>query len=230
MSGNKIQPQKTSIADSLLLDSNNGGGKENNGRSEDTSPTSVVATTIDDRIRARARERELNLERAKAARKDPRDERVAIADALYSYACHVLRRKQSRGRTSKPSLSATASSSPRFSGRTKATAPNSTKCIVTFKEIVQKGLPNRSRKEITRILLDIARVLSSVSSNSSGDASTLVSPKFLKWKDPKTGEAYGVPISKNASITIDTSDFKKVREILSRKRVSNVTVANDEKE
>ncbi len=173
---------ESSIVDSLLRDTN-------------AITTTSTATTIDDRIRARAKERERNLEQAKAARRDPREERVAIADALYSYACHILRRKQSRSR---------------FSGTSNKSAA-SKKCSVTFQEIVQKSLPTRSRKEITRMLLDIVKVLSESTSSS----------KFLKWKDLKTGQAYGVPISKNASVTIDTSDFKNVREILNREKMLN---------
>ena len=179
----------SSVVDSLLRDTS----AATNGH-----PT-IATTTIDDRIRVRAKERERNLEQAKAARKDPREERVAIADALYSYACHILRRKQSRSR---------------FPGKAKKTTSGS-KCVVTFQEIVQKCLPNQSRKEITRIMSDIVKVLSNSKSTSS---------KFLKWKDPKTGQSFGVPISKNAAVSIGTSDFKTVREILNREQISNATV------
>ncbi len=184
-SSNDKKSNESSIVDSLLRDTNA------------TTKTPIATTTIDDRIRARAKERERNLEQAKAARKDPREERVTIADALYSYACHILRRKQSRSRFSVNKPSKTAASK---------------KCTLTFQEIVQKCLPNQSRKEITRILLDIVKVLSA---NADG-----TSFKFLKWKDLRTGQLCGVPISKNTSVTIDTSDFKNVREILNREKIS----------
>ena len=220
----------------------------------DTDPSSAAAaaenssiaatTTIDDRIRAKAKERERNLEQARAARKDPREERVAIADALYSYACHVLRRKQSRSQNKSRRFSgrsSTVNANAKVSSRT-TTASSSTKCILTFQEVVQNGLPKRSRKEIARIMLDIVEVLSSVSSASASNSTTIdpstssssssVALKFLKWKDFKTGEAYGVPISKNATVTIDTTDFKKVREILNRERFSNnaTTVGHSKKD
>ena len=189
VNSSKSSNDKTSsIVDSLLRDTN-------------ATTNTSAATTIDDRIRARAKERERNLEQAKAAQKDPREERVAIADALYSYACHILRRKQSRSR---------------FSGNKANKTVASKKCSLTFQEIVQKSLPNRSRKEITRILSDIVKVLSANAESTSS--------KFLKWKDLKTGKAYAVPISKNASVTIDTSDFKKVREILNREKILDEAV------
>ena len=180
---NNVKPKKAknrntsdnkSVVDSLLQ---NGSAAASN----QASPKS----TIDERIRVRAKERERNLKEAKAARKDPREERVAIADALYSYASHILRRRQSRS---------------------KSNQTNKKKCVLTFDEVVKKGLPNRSRKEIGRILLDIVTVLR--------DSNREV--KFLKWKDLKTGEACGLPISKNTTVTIDTSDFKTVRETLNK--------------
>ncbi len=171
-----------SLVDSLLRDA-----------STSTNHDNGANTTIDERIRARAKERERNLEQAKAARKDPREERVAIADALYSYASHILRRKQSR----------------RFQNKAKSNSVSSSKkCVVSFHEIVHNGLPNRSRKEIGRIMSDIVTVLSDSGSGL----------KFLKWKDLKTDKAYGIPISKNATVTIDTSNFKTVRETLNKEK------------
>ena len=226
---------------------NNGIGKsdrENSKRNFGGSKTTT--TTIDDRIRARARERENNLQQARAARKDPREERVAIADALYSYACHILRRKRKRSQLQPQSQPRTnqgtkqllgrgeqrGSSSSRFLDRTATTnnvtstaATNATttatiapsKCIVTFKEVVKNGLANRSRKEITRLFSDIVQVLSESSS---------VTSVFLKWRDPKTGETNTVPIAKNATVWIDTTNFKRLREILNREQLSQIAVAN----
>ena len=226
-SSNNNNSDHKSTADSLLRDS---GPSSAAATANDNSIAGT--TTIDDRIRAKAKERERNLEQARAARKDPREERVAIADALYSYACHVLRRRQSRsqnksrrfsGRSS--SVNANASSNANAiakvpPSRTTTIASSTTKCILTFKEVVESGLPNRSRKEIARIMWNIVEVLSSVSTSLS-TSSVAPSTKFLKWKDFKTGEAYGIPISKNATVTIDTTDFKKVREILNRERFLN---------
>mmetsp|Transcript_18350 Transcript_18350/g.42313 ORF Transcript_18350/g.42313 Transcript_18350/m.42313 type:complete len:487 (-) Transcript_18350:178-1638(-) len=205
----------------------------------ETENVGSAATTIDERVRARAKEREHDLEQAKASRLDPREERVAIADALYSYACQVLRRKQSLSRRKKaggetPGLFAKnrgsirarngMSLSPRFAAvriedEKNSTRDSASKCIVTFKEVVENGIPNRSRKETARIMLDIIRTLS-LSSKCRGDSLSSSSnvPRFLKWKDLKSGKTNGVPISKNATVTIDTNDFKKVREILKGER------------
>ena len=196
-----------------------------------TNEISSVPTTIDDRIRARAKERQRNLEQAKTAQKDPKDERVAIADALYSYACHVIRRRQSRSRSqtkygrqrfASNTVNREVTSSPRFvspniDAKMQKSLP--TKCIVTFKDVVQNGLPNRSRKEICRIFTDIVQVLSlPPNSGNKSSMSSSIAVRFLKWKCPKTGEVCGLPISKNAVVTIDTTNFKKVREILNRER------------
>ena len=59
-------------------------------------------------------------------------------------------------------------------------------------------------------MLDIVQVLSSSFSSSNSKAN------FLKWREPKTGEINGVPISKNATVWIDTADFKPVRAVLNK--------------
>ena len=213
----------------------------------DTKNIGSNAATIDDRVRARAKEREQDLEQAKASRLDPREERVAIADALYSYACQVLRRKRSLSRSNRAGggtqiLAANntgrikarkgLSLSPRFSVRTdvekNSTSNSLSKCIVTFKEVVQNGIPNRSRNETARVMVDIIHTLSS-SSNSRGDSISTTSdaPRFLKWKDLKTGKTNGVPIPKSAMVTIDTHGFKMVREILTRERFFKPTALYD---
>lgn len=174
-------------------------------QTEDAADVTARSSTIEDRIRARAKERQDNLAQAEAARKDPREERVAIADALYSYACRILRKKRSR----------------LGEGGQKH---NQTKCVaVTFKEVVQGGLAsNRPRNDVMRLFSDIVQVLSS-------EEETTSSTVFLKWKDPKTGERNVVPIPKTATVWIDSTDFKKVREILDTVQLPESTTGDKKK-
>jgi hypothetical protein len=235
---------KQSLIDSLLQDARSANNMnammivENNGKS-----------TIEDRVRARAKEREQNMEQARAARKDPREERVAIADALYSYASHVLRR--TRCRTTKQQALSTSSSkssnsgatgvrglssTSRFLGRTtpanaktvnsssdniKNSSSSPSKCILTFKEVVTNVLPNRSRKEIARLMLDIVQVLS-MSSQKEDHRSHDLSYNFIKWREPKSGGGTnGLPISKKATVWIDTANFKHVRAVLNKEKIAD---------
>ena len=193
------------------------------------SPSRQIQTsTIEDRVRARAREREQNLYQAEAAKNDPREERVSVADSLYSYATHFLRRTRSRPKyqTSKKMKKIQTpnpikgiklqSSSSRFLNHTNnnENGANNSRCAVTFKEVVDNALPNRSRKEITRLMLDIVQVLSMSSLGVDG---------FLKWRDPKGGDINGTLISKNATVWIETAHFKDVRAILNKNKIPKET-------
>jgi len=83
---------------------------------------------------------------------------------------------------------------------------------------------------------DIIRVLSMSSSSSkstkdseggsSSSSSSSYASNFLKWRDPKTSKINGVPISKNATVWIDTTDFKQVRAILNRAQLQQVVIGN----
>lgn len=189
-------------------------------------------STIEDRVRARAQERNKNLQQAKAARKDPREERVPIADALFSYASHILRRTRCRrkqhasktkssnsGRETIRGLSLSSRFAKTADGNEKMEniSPSPSKCILTFQEVVKNALPNRSRKEIARLMLDIVQVLSLSSSKNRSRGSTC---NFLKWRDPTSGEINGLPISNNAIVWIETVNFKYIRAVLNRKKVT----------
>jgi hypothetical protein len=236
---------KQSLIDSLLQDARS---------TNNTNATMIVEndgkSTIEDRVRARAKEREQNMEQARAARKDPREERVAVADALYSYASHVLRR--TRCRTTKQQASSTSSSKTSNSGTTGVRGLSSTsrflartttanaktvnsssdnikncsssspsKCILTFKEVVTNALPNRSRKEIARLMLDIVQVLS-MSSQKEDHRSHDLSYNFIKWREPESGGGTnGLPISKKATVWIDTANFKHVRAVLNKEKIAD---------
>jgi hypothetical protein len=145
--------------------------------------------TLEERVRARAERREKQLQKVEEARKDPKEDWLAVADVLFGHACHVLR-KQQRFETH-----------AKLKKQPKLTAPKSkvvtTKCVLTFHDVV-RVLPDRSRQEITAILQGI----------------TQTCPGWMGWIDPKNKgkKTNGVPIiSKRATVWIDTSDYKRVR-------------------
>jgi hypothetical protein len=178
----KPKPTNHDVAESLLVAS------EPVSVSTTTASSSTAATkplTIEERIRARAMERERDMQQADAARKDPREDWVAVADLLYTHANQVLRRfhKGSRFQTKQAAGS----------------GPISTKCATTFADIVKNVIPDRPRKEIASLFEGI--IFSCPGST------------FLKWQDPKSGRN-GNPISKEATVWIDIADYKRVRAVL----------------
>lgn len=171
-----------------------------------------VKSTIEERIQARAKERERNLEKARKAHKDPREDRVAVADALYAHACRVLRQASSQqsssgsrfkgsriASASSASASASASSDPKTTGTTNVIPKKTrTKCLLTFGDVVL-AISSRSRSEITRLLVDIQDN----------------APGWIKWRNlQQDGIFYSVPIAKNAQLWIETADYKRVRAVL----------------
>merc|ERR1712224_15551 len=83
----------------------------------------------------------------------------------------------------------------------------SLKSILTFKEVVNHAIANRSRKDISRLMHDIVQASHGTTAHN-----------FLKWQDPKNGVKNTLPISKTASVCIDTSNFKQARAVLNRKK------------
>ena len=152
-----------------------------------TSVTNKHISTIEERIQARTKERERDMEQADAARKDPKDDQIAVVDLLYLYANQRLRfaNKASRFQTSRNNNAA---------GRRALNV-----CSATFGDIVMNAIPDRSRKEINALFQGI--VLSCPGT------------KFLKWHDPKSGRN-GNPIGKEATVWIDPTDFQRVRAML----------------
>lgn len=157
-------------------------------------PRGPPGATLEDRIRARALERERDAGEALAARRDPREDRVAVADALYSHAHRILRRLPPirRGGTG---------------GGSAAPAVPDTQCVLTFGD-VRQVLRQWPRREIAALLLDVARIV----------------PGWIRWTDPQRGEN-GVPISKDATVWIETNGYKRARAVLNGERPPPVTKA-----
>jgi hypothetical protein len=141
--------------------------------------TTTNTTTLEDRIRARAAERERNVQQVEAAQRDPREDRVAVADTLYSHAKHILRRSRSSS----------------IAGRT------TTSCVLTFRD-VRTVLRKWSKQQVTALLLDIVRV----------------APGWIRWMDPQWSggdkKDGSNSISKDATVWVETADYKRVRRIL----------------
>ena len=171
---------------------------------EATTTTSVTstATTIEDRIRARTQERERNLEEAKAAQKDPREDRVAVADALFTHARHVVRRSSQQHKAIGGASATSRFGTTNSNNNNNNNNNNPTKCNIKFEDVVKTVLPNRSRNEITKLLVDIIKV------------SSRHKPAFIKWVDPISKKKNATPISKGATVYINTADYKRVRAIL----------------
>lgn len=159
--------------------------------------------TLEERVRARAERREKQLQKVEEARRDPKDDWLAVADVLFSHACHLLR-KQQRLETA----ALLKKQPPNMPLNQSKEGVTKKKCVLTFPDVV-RVLPDRSRQEITAILQGIAQTC----------------PGWMGWIDPKTNTSTStstttskgektndVPIlSKRATVWIETSDYKKVR-------------------
>ncbi|VEU43252.1 unnamed protein product [Pseudo-nitzschia multistriata] len=181
------------------------------------SAPSKAPTTIDERVRARAEERGRDLEAARAASRDPREERVAMADALYSHARHLLRRRRTLG-TETGARSFRSNRLPKGAGRGVATGgggetpADPTRCFLAFGDLSKDGLAGyRSKGEVEALLTGIRAVLA---------ASAPLAPHVLVgWRDPRTGVANKAPIGPKALVWIETAAFKQVRRVLGRAKL-----------
>ena len=141
--------------------------------------------TLEERVTARSKQREADLQKFQDAQENSFEDRLSVADALYSHACHLLQRNKV------------------FASKfVKNNNPNNNKpvqatCVLIFKDVV-KVVANRNRKEITRILKDINKV----------------SSDFISWSSNKQ-KPNSVPIAKDATIRINTTNYKRVRILLS---------------
>jgi hypothetical protein len=152
---------------------------------------------LEQRVRARAQRREHLLQQAEEARKDPKEERLAVADALFSHARHILRRRRGTTTTSRTSKSKTTAN---------------TKCVLTFQDVL-RVVPQNNSSSISKTQL--SSLLQSM---------TVISPGWIRWMDPKSGDN-GVPISKKATVWIETADYKSVRAKLSGEQPPQVVDA-----
>jgi hypothetical protein len=165
--------------------------------------------TLEERVTAKARKREEAMQTVQDGKKDSKEDRLVVADALFYHASHTLRRRYGSSSSSK-GLSSTSSSAFRAGGSSSTfrTATTRTNCVFTFKDVVQVLANQRSRQEVTRILQQIAAL----------------TPDWIQWTDPVKG-LYGVPISKNATVSIATTDYKQVRAILAGELLPSVVEA-----
>jgi hypothetical protein len=156
-------------------------------------------STLEERVRARAQQREKHLQQAEQARKDPKEDRVAVADVLFSHARQILRQRR---RTNKTASTNTSSHS------------TTAKCVLTFLDVV-KALPDYSRREVMAILQGIQQIAPGCVGWREEN------PKTNKKKGIKTTTTTNngvVPIlSKHATVWIETSNYKTVRALLSGK-------------
>ncbi|KAG7341560.1 hypothetical protein IV203_023513 [Nitzschia inconspicua] len=146
---------------------------------------------LDDRIKAVAKERERRIE--DKLPRTARDERVVCADRLYTHVCQVLRRINNRA--------------PSVFGTKHATQlrQEKTKCVMTFKDVVEKIFPDYTPRTTFTLMNDIANV--------TGSSELPGQPAFLRWQDPKNG-LNGIPISNEASVWIDIHNYQRVRAVL----------------
>ena len=201
----------------------------------------ISITTIEERIKARAKERERDLEEAKKFRLDPREERVAVTDALYGHACHLLRRQASssgsssnRFKSSSKSVSLSRFKTPTktikmsktATSTTMTPATKTTKCILTFSDIVNVLSP-RPRKEIARLLVDISNVspgwitwtTAAATKHQDGGNSDSNTTATTTSHDDKKG--INIRIPNDTKMVIETANYKHVRGVLNGRNLSS---------
>jgi hypothetical protein len=84
-----------------------------------------------------------------------------------------------------------------------AAAAVSTKCVSSFRDVAT-ALPKFPRYHVTKLLLGIVETC----------------PGWITWVDPKSGEN-GVPISQDATVWIETLDYKRIRAKLNGEKVDD---------
>ena len=225
---------KSSTVDDVL-------GVRNGMKSSSSSLSERISiATIEERIQARAKERERDLEEAKKLRLDPREERVAVADALFGHACHLLRRQASSlGSSSTRFKSSKSVSLSRFKAPTKTTkmsktattstttrATKTTKCVITFSDIVNILSP-RPRKEIARLLVDITNVspgwitwtmAAATKHQDCGNSDSNSTTTTTSHEDKKD---IIMRIPNDTKMVIETANYKHIRGVLNGQKFSS---------
>jgi hypothetical protein len=158
-------------------------------------------STLEERVRARAQQREKHLQQAEQARKDPKEDRVAVADALFSHARQILRQRR---RTNKKTSTNTNSHS------------TTSKCVLTFLDVV-KALPDYSRREVMAILQEIQQIAPGCVGWREEDSKTNKKKKGANTTTTTTNNGVIPILSKHATVWIETSNYKTVRALLSGK-------------
>jgi hypothetical protein len=142
--------------------------------------------TLEERVRTRAKKRQETLQQIDDAKKDPHEDCLYVADALFTHARHILRRRSKSLQTKTQSQSQSQSQSQQ-----------ATKCVLTFHDVVQT-IPNFNRHQVTETLQEIRKR----------------TPHWISWIDPQHG-INGTPITKSATVSIPTANYKQIRAILS---------------
>jgi hypothetical protein len=95
--------------------------------------------TIEERVRTRANKRQETLQQIDDAKKDPHEDALYVADALFTHARHILRRRSNSLQINSQSQSKQV-----------------TKCVLTFQDAVQT-IPNFNRHQVTQTLQEIRK-------------------------------------------------------------------------
>jgi hypothetical protein len=95
--------------------------------------------TLEERVRTRAQKRQETIQQIGDANENPHEDCLYVADALFTHARHILRRRSNSLQTNSQSQSQQA-----------------TKCVLTFQDVVQT-IPNFNRHQVTRTLQEIRK-------------------------------------------------------------------------
>ena len=151
--------------------------------------------TLEERVRTRAQKREETVQQIKDAKKDPHEDCLYVADALFTHARHILRRRSNSLQTNNSQSQSQSQPQPQ----------QATKCVLTFQDVVQT-IPNFNRHQVTQTLQEIRKR----------------TPNWITWMDPQHG-TNGTPITKSATVFIPTANYKEIRAILSGQQPIPVT-------
>ena len=164
---------------------------------ERTCPTNTTGRTltVEERVRARGKQRQHLLETVHEAKLNPKEDRLAVADALFSHARHILRRRNSQIRSMVSNGPNTNNNTNNYNNNQEGTKA-STKCVLTFSDLLPVvPSPYQNRHKLTWILQDIVQR----------------TPSWITWMDPNLPGKNPIPLSKFATVWIDTLDYKVIR-------------------
>lgn len=148
-------------------------------------PNAIIkpGMTLEDRVRARAAQRDQAVEKAaKNEGKDKAIDLVRVADALFSHARLLIRkrtRKLQQNRLLKASTTMKAESST---------------CVVLLQDLLP-AIPNMGRQQISRYIVLLSKDY----------------PELIRWKNPKGYRPREEKLSRNATVWLETGDYQKVR-------------------
>lgn len=145
---------------------------------------------LEERIRAKAQERLRAVEQAeRRQQKEPNEDLVTVADAIFSQARHLLRQRNHSHLYHRTNGT--------FTSQTKTTT---TLCKVSLMKLLA-AMPGYTRLQLSTALLQLHETC----------------PQFVSWtivKEDDSSKSKAVSIPKNATVTIETSQYKAVRAAL----------------